>query len=195
MGSNPPKSFETRVRRVGSNPPKSFETRVRRAGANPPLVTFKRRSLLIDHISLLHKSFEYVNNIDKFEIIAFVILPDHLHMLIQPEDFRKYPDIIRQIKTYFTKHIDYNIKKNAEKDLTASLLRKGEKGIWQRRYYEHTIRNIKDLNKHIDYIHYNPVKHDLVKCVRKWEYSSFIDFVRNGMYDINWGSGDINDIS
>lgn len=67
---------------------------------------------------------------------------------------------------------------------------KGEKGIWQRRYYEHTIRDEEDLNRHLDYIHYNPVKHGCVEKVKDWEFSSFDKFVEKKNYDINWGSSD-----
>jgi len=65
---------------------------------------------------------------------------------------------------------------------------KREKGIFQRRYWEHTIRDENELNNHINYIHYNPVKHGYAKSVKDWEYSSFHKFVKNGLYDINWGS-------
>ena len=65
---------------------------------------------------------------------------------------------------------------------------KREKGIFQRRYWEHTIRDENELNNHINYIHYNPVKHKLVKNVKDWEYSSFHKFVKNNLYDKNWGN-------
>ena len=72
---------------------------------------------------------------------------------------------------------------------------KREKGIFQRRYWEHTIRDEKDLNNQINYIHYNPVKHGYVKSVKDWEYSSFHKFVKKGLYDINWGNNtDIKEI-
>ena len=72
---------------------------------------------------------------------------------------------------------------------------KREKGIFQRRYYEHTIKNEIELNNQINYIHYNPVKHGLVKNVKDWRYSSFCKFVKQGLYDINWGcSKDIENI-
>ena len=72
---------------------------------------------------------------------------------------------------------------------------KREKGIFQRRYWEHTIRDENELNNHINYIHYNPVKHGYAKSVNDWEYSSFHKFVKKGLYDINWGSNtDIKEI-
>ena len=62
--------------------------------------------------------------------------------------------------------------------------------MWQRRYFEHTIIDENDLNKHIDYVHYNPVKHGVASLVKDWEYSSFHKFVHNNMYDKNWGSSE-----
>ena len=63
---------------------------------------------------------------------------------------------------------------------------KREKGIWQRRFYDHIIRTEEDFNRHLDYIHYNPVKHGLVKASKNWKYSSFNKYVKNGQYEENW---------
>ena len=65
---------------------------------------------------------------------------------------------------------------------------KGEKAVWQRRSWEHTIRDQDDFNRHFDYIHYNPVKHDYVNAPKDWAYSSFHKFVHEGIYHINWGA-------
>ena len=73
---------------------------------------------------------------------------------------------------------------------TYSYVNKGKKGLFQRRYYEHTICSLEELNNHINYIHYNPVKHGYVKCVKDWEYSSFHKFVENQLYDENWGNSE-----
>ncbi len=73
---------------------------------------------------------------------------------------------------------------------TYGYVNKGEKGVFQRRYFEHTILSEEELNKHIDYIHYNPVKHNLVKNVKDWKYSSFHKFVEQNLYDINWGTNE-----
>jgi putative transposase len=76
---------------------------------------------------------------------------------------------------------------------SASNARKREKGIWQRRYWEHVIRNDADLERHVDYIHYNPVKHGHVTRVVDWPYSSFHRYVERGLLAADWG-GDIEDI-
>lgn len=70
---------------------------------------------------------------------------------------------------------------------SASREKRGETTIWQRRFWEHTIRDEKDLERHVDYLHYNPVKHGLVKRVKDWEWSSFHRYVRMGVYEAEWG--------
>lgn len=93
---------------------------------------------------------------------------------------------IREIKRLFT--AGYKQRFDLPKGDSASRTRKNEAAIWQRRYWEHTIRNEDDLHRHLDYIHYNPVKHELVQKVRDWEWSSFHRYVRLGLYDADWGS-------
>ena len=117
-------------------------------------------------------------------------------MIIQPYDIKDYTKFVKQFKTYFSKNFD--IENLEDYQLTKSKIDKKECDIWQRRYYEHTIRNENDLNKHIDYIHYNPYKHGYVKSVKDWKYSSFHKFVQNRFYDINWcnynDKNNINDL-
>ena len=104
-------------------------------------------------------------------------------MLIKPVNINEYPLIIKDIKTYFSKNID--IAAINDYNLSGSQIKKGEKDIWQRRYWEHTIVDQEDLYKHIDYIHFNPMKH--YKIVPKdWQYSSFKKFVQNGYYELEW---------
>lgn len=148
------------------------------------VVTYKRNSILIDNIDLLHESFKNAKQFFDFEIVAVCILPNHFHLILNPKDINEYPKIITTIKYYFSKRID-NVGVETP---TYGYKNKGEKGIWQRRYYEHTIINEEDLNQHLDYIHYNPVKHGCVKNAKDWEFSSFNRFVQSGNYDLNWGS-------
>ena len=68
-------------------------------------------------------------------------------------------------------------------------IKKNERAIWQRRFWEHTIRDEKDFQRHFDYVHYNPVKHGLVQSVCDWPYSTFHRFVRSGIYPIDWAGG------
>ena len=93
---------------------------------------------------------------------------------------------IREIKRLFT--AGYKQRFMLPEVDNASRTRKNESTIWQRRYWEHTIRDEDDLHRHMDYIHYNPVKHGVVQNVRDWEWSSFHRYVRMGWYDADWGS-------
>jgi putative transposase len=97
----------------------------------------------------------------------------------------------RLIKSYFSRQIGLVgwVEERNPTNKTTSRLRKNEKSIWQRRFWEHLIRNHEDLRRHVEYIHYNPVKHGLTKAPIDWDYSSFQRYVDKGMYDIKWGAG------
>jgi putative transposase len=127
-----------------------------------------------------------------FRIDAIVILPDHLHTIWNlPEGDSDFSTRWRLIKGAFSRQYHgYRAK-----DLPESMLRKNESGIWQRRFWEHSIRNQEDFNRHCDYIHYNPVKHGLVKSPIEWQNSSFKDFVDRGIYPSDWGSNIRKEIS
>ncbi len=148
------------------------------------MVTSKRRPILIENINLLRNSFKQTKEKIKFGIDAIVILPDHLHMIIQPNDNKTYPEIIKRIKVNFSRNIDTT--KIEDYEVSESRKSKNEKDIWQRRYWEHTITDEKDLHDCIDYIHYNSVKHRLAKQAKEWKYSTFEKYVKSGLYDENW---------
>lgn len=148
------------------------------------IVTSKRRPILIDNIKLLKTSVSRAIFNFNFKIVAICVLPDHAHMIINPYEIKDYPNIVRQIKTYFSKHIDTS--KIDGYELTQSNINKQEFDIWQRRYWEHTITTQEDLYRHIDYIHYNPYKHGYVEKISEWKFSSFHQFVEKGYYDKNW---------
>ena len=99
------------------------------------------------------------------------MLNDHIHLILKLQNTNDYPEIIRLIKYYFSMHIKNGGHATALPTLQVSdsKNKKREKGIWQRRYWEHTIRDEVDFNKHIDYIHYNPVKHGYVKMAKDWQ--------------------------
>jgi len=120
-----------------------------------------------------------------FDIFAIVVLPNHFHIIIKPENIEEFSVIIGSIKRRFTKSLDEKFK---DMDISESKIKRKEKGVWQRRFYEHLIRSEKDLHNHLDYIHFNPVKHGYIQNVKDWKYSSFKKFVNLGNYDINWGS-------
>ena len=122
------------------------------------------------------------------QVIATVVLHDHLHALwaLPPADTR-YSLRWSWIKGHFTR--EWLARGGREQPQRVGRRREGRRGIWQRRFWEHTIRDEVDLEAHFDYIHYNPVKHGLVQRPRDWRWSSFHRWVRSGHYSIDWGAG------
>lgn len=122
-----------------------------------------------------------------FIVEAEVILPDHIHVLWSlPEGDSDYATRIRLIKTRVTKELA-----GSEAPSSPSRRSKGERDIWQRRYWEHVIRDERDFQTHLDYIHYNPVKHGLATRPADWPHSTFSDWVEKGSYDPRWGSDEM----
>ena len=141
----------------------------------------RRSRLLTDHIDLLRTAFRYARVRHAFMIDAIVILPDHLHAIWSlPEGDADFATRWRHVKSIFSRALP------ARERISGSRLRKGERGIWQRRYWEHTLRDERDFSRHVDYIHFNPVKHQLVTRVEDWPYSSFHRMVRLGVYAKDW---------
>ncbi len=138
-------------------------------------------TLLTEHIDVLRRSMRTVQRRLPFKTEAIVILPEHLHAIwtLPPKD-HDYPERWRQIKGLFTRDI---IKRN----IKLQNVGKGEYNLWQRRYWEHTIVNENDYENHVNYIHYNPVKHGYVKQTKDWPYSSFHTYVKKGILTIHWG--------
>ena len=148
------------------------------------VVTYKRQPLLIENIDLLRQVFAESKQFYRYTIVAIVVLPDHFHMIIEPEDPLAYPKIVSYIKRKFSYLLNQKTPSNSANSLSRE--KKRESNIWQRRFYEHTIRDEKDFARHFDYIHYNPIKHRHTKEVKEWQYSSFHKFVRLGWYDALW---------
>ena len=145
----------------------------------------RSQALLTQHIALLRGAFEYTHERHPFNIDAIVILPEHIHAIwTLPEGDSDFALRWRLIKTVFSRGIP-----NGEHH-SASRQSKGERGIWQRRYWEHLIRDEADFARHIDYIHINPVKHGLVERVADWPHSSFHRYVKAGMLPMDW-AGDV----
>jgi putative transposase len=142
----------------------------------------RRQRLLADHIGVLRKAFRDIRQRHPFTIDAIVVLPDHLHAIwTLPDGDADFALRWRQIKSRFSRGL-----MTAEK-ISASRTGKNERGIWQRRYWEHTLRNEADFERHANYIHFNPVKHGYVSRVKDWPYSSFHRMVRLGVYPLDWG--------
>ena len=147
------------------------------------IVTSKRRNILIENIELLKFSIKNTYKYYNFEIYAICVMKDHVHLLIKPNNIKEYSKIILLIKRTFSKKIDINTI--ADYRQRESNIKRQERDIWQRRFWEHTIRNEEDLYRHIDYIHYNPMKHYQI-VPKDWKYSTFNKFVKNGYYETDW---------
>lgn len=151
------------------------------------VVTHKRRKILCDtdNVGILRDAFKHVKKRHPFEIDAFVLLPDHLHCIwTLPDGDMDFSKRWRLIKSYFTRGCDegYSLDRSCSKE------KKKEQAIWQRRFWEHRIRDDGDRERHVEYIHYNPVKHGLVKSPHDWAHSSFHRFVKEGMCSKDWGT-------
>ncbi len=149
-------------------------------------VADRRSRVLVEHIGALRDAFRVTRRERPFTMDAIVILPDHLHAIFTlPLDDLDFPGRWRRIKGCFSSEL-----------LRAGIKLKrapnGELALWQRRFWEHTIRDESDFARHVDYIHFNPVKHGLARCVRDWRYSSFHRFVRDALLPEDW-AGDIGD--
>jgi len=144
----------------------------------------RKRSLLVEEIDKLRNTIATVKKRHPFKLDAIVVLPDHIHALwTMPQDDCDYATRWMLIKSNFSRQFPKGEPCNA------SRTKKGERGIWQRRYWEHVIRDAQDYNRHVDYIHYNPVKHGYVNHASDWPYSSIHRFIAKGVLDRNWGSG------
>ena len=150
------------------------------------LVTYQRQPILCEEPALirLKSAFQYVKNKHHFRMHALVILPDHLHCIWQlPEDDDNFSIRWNMFKRYFSI------------GMPSTISHRREKIIWQRRFWEHLIRNEGDLNRCLDYIHYNPVKHGYVNRPCDWHNSTFKKHVDLGHYELSWGSnGDVEKI-
>jgi putative transposase len=148
----------------------------------------KRRDndLLIRHIDILRRVVKNVKKNHPFIIHGWVVLPDHFHCVIElPTNDVDFATRLRLIKAGFSKAIP---KTEYRSDVR---IKRGERGIWQRRYWEHLIKNEADYQAHMDYVHINPLKHCLVKQVCDWPYSTFHRWVKLGVYSANWaGAGE-----
>jgi putative transposase len=150
----------------------------------------KGNDLLVQHIQSLRQAVKEVKARHPFVIHGWVVLPEHFHCLIQlPPDDADYATRLRLIKVGFSKSLPKIERRSAVR------VRRGERGIWQRRYWEHVIRDEADYRAHLDYIHYNPVKHGWVKQVKDWPYSTFHRWVEQGVYPLDWAgfAGDLDE--
>jgi|ERR1700728_1575609 len=141
----------------------------------------RRSRVLVEQMSALRLAIGRIRKKHPFSVDAVVVLPDHLHIVMTlPQGDADFSNRLSLVKRRFTTAV---LKSGA----TLNRRPNGEIALWQRRFWEHTIRNEKDFERHVDYIHYNPVKHGLVTRVCDWPYSSFHRFVRLGFLPVDWG--------
>ena len=152
------------------------------------LVTFNRRPIFAeaDNVKRLRQAATAVKAEMPFDITAAVVLPDHIHFVwTLPQGDDHYSKRVGRLKVLFTRSLKGSCA--LPQDVCMSRQQQRESDVWQRRFWEHTIRDEADWVGHINYLHYNPVKHGLVKCPHQWELSSFRRFVREGFYGMDWG--------
>jgi putative transposase len=146
-------------------------------------------NLLVQQIDLFRKAYRSVQRRLPFETIAICVLPEHLHAVWSlPADDADFPLRWNLVKGGFSRSLPTPVARAPSKAA------KRDKGIWQRRYWEHTIRDDADLERHVDYIHFNPVKHGHVSQVCDWPYSSFHRYVAQDVLPLDWG-GDVRDFA
>jgi putative transposase len=139
--------------------------------------------LLVRHIDSLRACVKRVRELHPFHVDAWVVLPEHMHAVwTLPPDDANFSIRWRLIKSLFAQRIP------KEESLSPVRQARGERGIWQRRFWEHLIRDDTDHARHVDYVHINPLKHGLVTAVADWPYSSFHRHVREGIYAPDWAA-------
>ena len=136
-------------------------------------VTHNRQPILVDMFAAFWQSVETSRTRQPFDLAAWVVMPDHVHMIVDPKD-SDLSNLVRRIK--LASAYQYRLQRGLH-----------SAKVWQPRFWDHIIRDQADMNRHIDYIHYNPVKHGLVASPRSWQYSSFGRYFDDGYYEPDWG--------
>ena len=155
------------------------------------VVTHLRRPILTTDLArpLLREAFEQERAVHPFEILAIVLLPDHLHAIwTLPDNDTDYSSRWARIKERFTRQ--YLATGGEEGPVSPARKERGERGVWQRRFWEHTVEDEDDLKRCLDYSHHNPAKHGLVKRVQDYPWSTFRKFVAMGEYELHWGEAE-----
>ena len=142
-------------------------------------------NLLIQYVDVLREVVRSVRQRHPFITHSWAVLPDHLHCVIElPPDDADFATRWRLIKMEFSKALPKTERRSQVR------VARGERGIWQRRYWEHLIRDEADFCAHMDYVHINPLKHGLVRRVVDWPHSTFHRLVGQGVYPADWAGGD-----
>jgi putative transposase len=159
------------------------------------VVTNCRRRFLTDTLArrCLREAMEEEFAVRPVRMVAIVLLPDHLHTVwTLPAGDAEYSLRWQRIKERFTRSFLAN--GGVEIPVSESRTRHRERGVWQRRFWEHVVRDERDLKNCVDYIHWNPVKHGLANSPGAYEYSSFSQWVASGDYPADWGADVVVDL-
>ena len=151
------------------------------------VVTYNRRKIFQDTHArdTLRRAILQVQALRPFEILGMVLLPDHCHCVWKmATDDDNFSIRWSMIKRRFTK--SWLADDGQDVPISRSRIKRGERSVWQRRFWEHLIRDQHDFALHMNYIHYNPVKHGHAKCPHQWEYSSFHRWVKEGICKRDW---------
>ena len=140
-------------------------------------VTHKRIPYLEpeDNVELFWNTLRRVQEIHPFRLLAYVVLPDHFHWLLRLTLCGNFSQVLHSVKRNYT----LNFKK--AHSITTSV------SVWQKRFWDHVIRDERDLNNHFDYIHWNPVKHGHVQRPEDWAQSTYLHWLERGYYELGWG--------
>ena len=139
-------------------------------------VTSDRAPILVEHIDLYHIARRRAIKRFDHQVVAWVVLPDHEHVIIDP----KRNDLSQILKVFKQ---DFGFLYRQKMAVRSGL-------VWQLRFWDHIIRDQEDMNRHIDYIHYNPVRHGIVQAACEYPHSSFHEYVRDGCCSASWGAKD-----
>ncbi len=150
----------------------------------------RRSNLLTRHVEALRNAVRRTRRERPFRIDGWVVLPDHMHCVVTlPEGDDDFSNRIKSIKIRFAMAVP------AIERRTAVQVRRGERAVWQQRFWEHAICGDEDYARHMDYLHYNPVKHGYVGAVRDWPHSTFHRLTEVGVYSPDWGSNGVEDLA
>lgn len=142
----------------------------------------RKTDLLVRHFDLLRIVINDVKHRHAFRLEAMVVLPEHLHAIwTLPEGDSNFSLRWSLIKSAFSRRLPML------ESISTSRQSQRERGIWQRRFWEHLVRDDNDFSRHVEYIHFNPVKHGLAKRATDWPYSTLHKFIDEGRLPVNWG--------
>ena len=153
------------------------------------LLERRNNDLLVRHIDLLRLSVRKVMRSLPFHVDGWVVLPDHLHCIwTLPTGDDDFSGRWRLIRSHFSRSLPAGERRSPVR------MARGERGIWQRRFWEHLIRDEEDYRRHMDYLHFNPVKHGYVQRVGDWPYSTFHRLVARGVYPADWAGTAVQEL-